>query len=96
MELHSFRHKALERFYRRGSDRGLPAHSADKLRNQLAFLESMSDPRELKTPVLRWKAHQLSGERAGTWALSVTANWRLTFTVDDRGRLCDLTLEDYH
>ena len=96
MELYSFRHKALERFYRHGSERGLPAHSVCNLRNQLAFLESMSDLRELMTPVLRWKAHQLTGARAGSWALSVTANWRLTFTVDARSRLCDLNLEDYH
>ena len=96
MEIHSFRHKAPERFYRHGSERGLPAQSVGKLRNQLAFLESMSDMRELLTPVLRWKAHELTGARTGTWALSVTANWRLTFTVDARSRLCDLNLEDYH
>jgi proteic killer suppression protein len=96
MELHSFKNKALERFYRHGSERGLPAHSAGKLRNQLAFLESMDDTRELLTPVLRWKAHTLSGARSGTLAISVTANRRLTFTVDVHGRLCDLNLEDYH
>lgn len=29
-----------------------------------------------------WKAHILSGDRKGTWSLSVTRNRRLTFRVD--------------
>lgn len=41
-------------------------------------------------------AHQLSGDRAGTWALTVTRNWRTTFTLDDSGSIGDLDLEDYH
>jgi len=42
------------------------------------------------------KAHQLIGDRRGTWSLFVTKNWRLTFNVDDGGALQNLDLEDYH
>lgn len=56
----------------------------------------MADPQELMTPVLKWKAHPLTGNRKGTWALSVTGNWRLTFWIDEQNRLRDLNLEDYH
>jgi proteic killer suppression protein len=42
-----------------------------------------------------WKAHRLTGERKGTWALHVTANWRLTFRVQDDD-LIEVNLEDYH
>ena len=60
----------------------------------LAFLESMADPEELRSPP-KWKAHKLTGDRAGTWAMHVTANWRLTFRVAGDA-LFDLDLEDYH
>ncbi len=29
-----------------------------------------------------WRIHQLSGDRAGTWSISVTGNWRLTFDLE--------------
>lgn len=41
-----------------------------------------------------WKAHQLSD---GRWSFHVTANYRLTFAVDDAaGEISILDLEDYH
>ena len=61
----------------------------------------MDDAEELHhLPV--WKAHQLTGDRKGTWSLSVTANVRLTFWIDsveaDSGEdeIRELNLEDYH
>ena len=96
MKIESFAHKGLRRLYEEDKENGVPAESRRKLRNMLAFLEVMADTRELLAPVLKWKAHELSGVRRGTWALNVTANWRLTFRVDDQKRLRDLNLEDYH
>ncbi len=44
-----------------------------------------------------WNAHQLGGDRKGTWSLSVTRNWRITFSVDQgKGEIFDLDFEDYH
>jgi proteic killer suppression protein len=44
-----------------------------------------------------WKPHQLTGDRKGTWSLTVTRNWRLTFLIDDAEReIVDLNFEDYH
>lgn len=96
MRIKSFTHRGLSRLYETDSTRGDPVQSADKLRNMLAFMEAMEQPEELVTPILRWKAHPLTGNRAGDWALNVTANWRLTFTVNAKDELCDLNLEDYH
>lgn len=96
MLVQSFTHKGLKRLYEKGEEKGVPAESRAKLKNMLAFLDAMSNPQELKIPVLRWKAHELTGDRKGTWALSVTANWRLTFRLDAHNRLIDLNLEDYH
>jgi toxin HigB-1 len=68
----------------------------EKLRNMLAFLESMDDPTELRA-LPTWRAHVLTGGRKGTWSLSVTRNWRLTFRVDDAERdICDVNFEDCH
>ncbi len=42
-----------------------------------------------------WRVHQLAGDRAGTWSVSVSANWRITFEIE-RGDIINLDLEDYH
>ena len=55
----------------------------------------MQQADELRT-LMGWKVHTLTGDRKGTWSLSVTRNRRLTFTIDDDREICDLNLEDYH
>jgi proteic killer suppression protein len=50
---------------------------------------------ELHTPP-NWGAHQLTGDRAGSWLLTVTKNWRMTFSGTAEGAVADLDLEDYH
>jgi plasmid maintenance system killer protein len=42
-----------------------------------------------------WRVHPLVGDRAGTWSISVSGNWRITFTIE-RGEIINLDLEDYH
>jgi len=43
------------------------------------------------------KAHQLTGDRKGTWSLFVTKNWRITFRIDQTEiEIIDLDYEDYH
>ena len=96
MKISSFLHTGLKRLYTDDEAKGVPANSVEKLRNMLGYLEAMSHPDELRKPVLRWKAHELTGNRRGTWALSVTGNYRLTFWIDGQNELCDLNLEDYH
>jgi proteic killer suppression protein len=57
---------------------------------------TMHDPEELRA-LATWKAHALTGDRKGTWSLSVTRNRRLTFRVDVTEReIYDVNLEDYH
>jgi proteic killer suppression protein len=95
MKIRSFAHKGLKRLYSEASAKGVPPETVDKLRKMLAFLEAMQEADELRT--LRvWKVHTLTGDRKGTWSLSITGNRRLTFTIDDEREICDLNLEDYH
>jgi len=60
----------------------------------LAFLQDMETVDELRT-LPAWKAHRLKGEHAGTWALHVTRNWRLTFRIENN-ELIEVNYEDYH
>ena len=76
--------------------KGVSPDTADKLRKMLAFLDDMGEPEELRA-LPSWKAHTLTGDRKGTWSLSVTRNRRLTFRIDNTVReICHLDLEDYH
>ena len=96
MKIRSFAHKGLKRLYLENSVKGVPPDTVDKLRKMLAYLDGMEDPEELRALAI-WKAHILTGDRKGTWSLSVTRNRRLTFLIDSADcEICDLNLEDYH
>lgn len=96
MRIRNFLHKGLRGLYEDGSPKGLPASSADKLRDMLAVLDELRKPEELQG-FPSWKAHQLTGDRKGEWSFHVTRNWRLTFWIDgEEPAICDVNLEDYH
>jgi proteic killer suppression protein len=96
MKIRDFVHKGLKRLYEEDGVRGIPAGTADKLRKMLAFLDGMDAPEELRG-LSTWKAHTLTGDRKGTWSLSVTGNLRLTFRMDAAEReIREVNLEDYH
>jgi proteic killer suppression protein len=65
-----------------------------RIRNVLAFLVAASNIESLGAPP-GWRVHQLAGDRAGTWSISVSGNWRITFGIE-RGEITNLDLEDYH
>lgn len=95
VEIESIRHKALERFFTTGKARGLDGALIERLRRMLVFLNTVSGPDELRVPP-NYNAHQLTGDCAGTWSLTVTRNWRMTFIIDPAGAIAGLDLEDYH
>ncbi len=95
MQIESIRHKALRYFAETGRPKGLDANVAGRLRAMIAYLAAIEVVDELRVPP-NWGAHLLTGDRAGTWSLIVTKNWRMTFRVTGDGRIADLDLEDYH
>ena len=95
MEIETIRHKALRRFVETGKPKGVDAKSADRLRKMVAYLVAIEAMEELRIPP-NWGAHELTGDRAGTWSLTVTKNWRMTFRINENGAIADLDLEDYH
>ena len=95
LEIESITHKALRRFAETGSPKGLDAQTVDRLIGMLAFLADAGSVDTLKLPP-NFGAHELKGDRAGTWSLTVTRNWRMTFRLNEAGAIIDLDLEDYH
>ena len=96
MKIRNFSHKGLKRLYEEDSTKGVPPDTVDKLRKMLTFLDDMADPEELRA-LPTWKAHTLTGDRKGTWSLSVTRNRRLTFRINLTDQeIGDVNLEDYH
>jgi proteic killer suppression protein len=63
------------------------------VRNILAVLVSAPDMAGVQGP--GWRIHQLSGGRVGTWSVSVSGNWRITFAIE-QDEIRNLDLEDYH
>ncbi len=63
--------------------------------NMLQYIVDAGSFDELSIPP-NFGFHPLTGERAGTFAMTVTKNWRLTFTKVDETTIADLNLEDYH
>jgi proteic killer suppression protein len=96
VRIRDFAHTGLRRLYLEDNAKGVPPDTVDKLRKMLAFLDDMRDLEELRA-LAAWKVHTLTGDRKGTWSLSVTRNRRLTFRIDPaEDEICDMNLEDYH
>lgn len=89
----SFRHKGLKRFYETGAKRGIQPQHAERLRMQLAALETAVSIDDMNIPGFR--LHPLKGEETGRWSIWVNGNWRVTFEFVD-GDAHVLDYEDYH
>ncbi len=96
MKIRNVVHRGLKRFIQRNDVSGLAPAVVERVRNMVTFLQEMEDAQELRD-IPSWKAHQLTGDRKGTWGLTVTRNWRITFKIDQTEReIFDLDYEDYH
>lgn len=93
MEIDSIRHKALRNLIEKGRVKGVI--EADRVIDMIAFIVSASGVDQLGIPP-NFGFHALTGDRRGTYAMMVTKNWRLTFTLIDDATISDLDLEDYH
>jgi proteic killer suppression protein len=91
--IRSFKHKGLKRFFETGNASGIQAAHARRLRLILGRLHAATQPQDMNLPGLR--LHPLKGSRAGTWAVDVSGNWRVTFRF--RGKDAEVVdYQDYH
>ena len=91
--IRSCRHKGIERFFRSGDHRGIPARSESRIERMLDRLDAATRPEDMNLP--GYRLHGLRGGRAGTYAVSVSGNWRITFAFDGEDAI-EVDLEDYH
>jgi proteic killer suppression protein len=90
----SVKHRGLRRFLEDDDPRELRPDLVKRTRNIVTALLAASSMEGVEGPP-GWRIHQLTGDRAGTWSVSVTGNWRITFEIE-RGAIKNLDLEDYH
>lgn len=93
LAIKSFRHKGLERLFTAGTKAGVQARHVDRLRLILGRLNVAASPRDMNLPGL--DLHQLQGARKGTWAVTVSGNWRVTFKWPNE-EAEHVDYEDYH
>ena len=89
----TFRHKGLKRLFETGEHRGVAAELAARLLRQLDVLNRSRSIGDMNLP--GYRLHRLKGDRAGTWSVTVSGNWRITFTFQGTDAF-DVDLEDYH
>jgi len=94
MIIRGIQHRGILRLIENDDSRELRPDLVKRLRNILAVLITSVDMTQVAGPP-GWRIHQLKGDRAGTWSISVSGNWRLTFDIE-QGEICNLDLEDYH
>ena len=91
--IRSFRHKGVERFFRRGSKSGIQPKHAERLQRQLFALDNAKSPEDMSAP--GWRLHPLHGKLEGHWSVDVSGNWRLTFAFEGEDALL-VDYQDYH
>jgi proteic killer suppression protein len=89
----SFRSKALKRFWTKSDASGLRPDWVRKISRQLELLDQAAQPEDMD--VVTYGFHALTGDFAGRYAVTVSRNWRLTFSFDGQDA-SEVDLEDYH
>ncbi|PIP38478.1 MAG: hypothetical protein COX19_12535 [Desulfobacterales bacterium CG23_combo_of_CG06-09_8_20_14_all_51_8] len=91
--IQKFKHKGLKRLFESGIASGVDPQHISRIRKILALLETSETLEDMDLPGLG--LHPLKGNRKGTWAVTVSGNWRITFKIQT-GDTFDINYEDYH
>ena len=91
--IQSFQHKGLKQLFTKGNTRGISVQLSGKIRRVLDAIDGAESPGDLMVP--GFSTHQLKGNRKGTWAISISGNWRVTFKFTGI-HAAGVNLEDYH
>ena len=94
MDIRSIEHRGLKRLIEDNDSRELRRDLVARIRRILTALVLGPDVKNILGPP-GWRIHQLTGDRHGTWSISVSGNWRITFKLEDAA-IAHLNLEDYH
>jgi len=88
----TFKHTGLKPLFETGHSRSIAPDLHHRLIRQLDFLNRAKSTLDMNLQGYRF--HQLQGTtRRGAYSMTVSGNWRLTFTFTDAGAH-DIDLED--
>ena len=91
--IESFKHKGLRLFFEHDDGRKLPAEMLPRIRLILTALNAANTIEGMNNPL--FKLHPLKGSLRGHWAVTVRANWRITFRFEG-SKARDVDFVDYH
>ena len=89
----TIRHKGLKRLFEQDDTSGVNPEHVEKLRDILVTLHAAPTVAHMDLPGFR--LHALKGQMKGLWAVTVRANWRVTFRFAE-GHAEDVDYVDYH
>jgi proteic killer suppression protein len=89
----SFRHKGLKLFFEEDDGKKLPADMLLRIRIILSTLHATQDIEGMNLPTFR--LHPLKGDKKDFYAVTVRANWRITFSFES-GNAFNVDFVDYH
>ena len=67
----------MERFFITGTRKGIKPEHAEKIARILDRLDASTSVADMNLP--GYRLHELKGQDAGIWSVTVSANWRITF-----------------
>lgn len=94
VQIRSIDHRGLKRLIEDDDDREIGRDLVKRIRRILTALIAAENMAGVEGPP-GWRIHLLTGDRAGTWSISASGNWRITFELDGVS-MEHLNLEDYH
>ena len=89
----SIKHKGLAALYYHDQPKGVIQSQVKRLRQILFMLDTAFVAEDMNAPGLKF--HQLKGDHAGFYSVTVSGNWRVIFRFEDNQAL-DVDLVDYH
>ena len=95
MSIKTFKHKGVEEVFYIGRSRRIGSEFHKRMSLILDAIDGATCVGDLRGAR---GFHALSGDRAGSFAVSVSGNWRVTFRFEhgDEGGILDVDFEDYH
>jgi proteic killer suppression protein len=95
MSIKTFANRGVSDLFSTGRSRRIGAEYRKRLVLVLDALDAATCVEDLRNAR---GFHALSGDRLGSFAMSVSGNWRITFRFeqDDKGDILDVDFEDYH
>ncbi len=95
MSTRSFAHKGVEEVYYTGRSRRIGSEFHKRMSLILDAIDGATGVGDLRGAR---GFHALVGDRSGSFAMSVSGNWRLTYRFEhgEEGDALDVDFEDYH